>query len=56
VTVETSPSTSPITAIEASSNTTSSGKIHIKLGRAQIRIEGNPDPGLLRTVLESLRR
>ena len=56
VTVETAPITSPITAIEAPSNITASGKIHIKLGRAQIRIEGNPDPGLLRIVLESLRR
>ena len=29
--------------------------IHIKLGQAQIRIEGSPDVALLRTVLESLR-
>ncbi len=29
--------------------------IHIKLGHAQIRIEGTPDVALLRVVLESLR-
>ena len=56
VTVETAPSTSPIMTIEAPSNTPPTGKIHIKLGRAQIRIEGNPDPALLRAVLGSLRR
>jgi transposase len=32
------------------------GAIHIKLGHAQIRIEGSADPALVRTVLESLRR
>ena len=31
------------------------GAIHIKLGHAQIRIEGTPDAALLRLVLESLR-
>ena len=31
------------------------GSIHIKLGHAQIRIEGTPAAGLLRMVLESLR-
>jgi transposase len=31
------------------------GAIHIKLGHAQIRIEGTPDVALLRLVLESLR-
>ncbi len=31
------------------------GTIHIKLGHAQIRIEGTPDVALLRLVLESLR-
>ncbi len=31
------------------------GTIHIKLARAQIRIEGNVDVGLLRTVLKLLR-
>ncbi len=31
------------------------GAIHIKLGHAQIRIEGTPDVALLRVVLESLR-
>ena len=29
--------------------------IHIKLGHAQIRVEGIPDVALLRVVLESLR-
>lgn len=31
------------------------GTIHIKLGHAQLRIEGTPDVTLLRLVLESLR-
>jgi transposase len=31
------------------------GTIHIKLARAQIRIEGSADIGLLRTVLKLLR-
>jgi transposase len=31
------------------------GTIHIKLTRAQIRIEGSVDVGLLRTVLKLLR-
>lgn len=31
------------------------GSIHIKLGQAQIRIEGSADASLLRLVLESLR-
>jgi hypothetical protein len=31
------------------------GTIHIKLARAQIRIEGRADVGLLRTVLKLLR-
>jgi hypothetical protein len=33
----------------------SPGAIHIKLGHAQIRIEGSADPALLRMILESLR-
>jgi transposase len=37
------------------SATASPGAIHIKLGHAQIRIEGSADPGLLRMILESLR-
>ncbi|HLY97181.1 MAG TPA: transposase [Sideroxyarcus sp.] len=32
-----------------------SGAIHVKLGHAQIRIEGSADPALVRMVLESLR-
>jgi transposase len=31
------------------------GTIHIKIGAAQIRVEGRVDGGLLRLVLESLR-
>jgi transposase len=33
----------------------SPGAIHIKLGQAQIRIEGNADPILVRMVLDALR-
>lgn len=33
-----------------------SSTIHIKLRKAHLRIEGSPDPALLRAVLESLRR
>lgn len=32
------------------------GTIHIKLGHAQVRIEGGADPALLRVLLECLRR
>jgi transposase len=32
-----------------------SGTIHIGLRQAQVRIEGNADPGLLRVLLECLR-
>ena len=31
------------------------GTIHIELRRAQVRIEGNADPALVRVLLESLR-
>ena len=31
------------------------GTIHIKLGQAQVRIEGSADPALLRVLLECLR-
>ena len=31
------------------------GTIHIELGQAQVRIEGNADPALLRVLLECLR-
>jgi transposase len=58
VTVEMSPSTATGLAGESSARPLSAGSpgtIHIKLGQAQIRIEGNADPVLLRTVLESLR-
>ena len=32
-----------------------SGTIHLELGHAQVRIEGNADPALVRVVLEYLR-
>jgi transposase len=52
VTVE-APSTPP--APERPAIEPASGAIHIKLGHAQVRIEGSADPGLVRLVLESLR-
>lgn len=33
----------------------SSGTIHIQLPHAQVRVEGNADPGLVRVLLECLR-
>lgn len=50
-----SPSTLPVIGAEPSSTTAPQGAIHIKLGCAQIRIEGSADPALVRMVLESLR-
>jgi|SRR5215469_5808278 len=47
----------PVT-LQAGTGAASSGEggtIHIKLARAQIRIEGGVDVGLLRTVLKLLR-
>jgi transposase len=47
----------PVT-LQAPTSAVSSGEagtIHIKLARAQIRIEGSVDAGLLRTVLKLLR-
>jgi transposase len=56
VMVEASASTVPeVVPASGVSSASSSGTIHIKLGHAQIRIEGNADPALLRTLLESLR-
>jgi transposase len=55
VTVEASPNESQGIREEPSSTTAAAGAIHIKLGHAQIRIEGSADPALLRMVLESLR-
>ena len=40
----------------AASSSAASSTIHIKLRKAHLRIEGSPDPALLRAVLESLRR
>jgi transposase len=51
VTVEPSPSAAPVVPTERPS----AGTIHIKLGQAQIRIEGNADPILVRMVLDALR-
>ena len=39
-----------------SSSSSSPGRIHIQLHHAQVRIEGSADPGLLRVLLECLRR
>jgi transposase len=55
VTVEASPSAALAMAAQPSCSTAPAGAIHIKLGHAQIRIEGSADPVLLRMVLESLR-
>ena len=55
VTVETSASAPLAHYAEASPPTAAAGMIHIKLGQAQIRIEGQADAALLRMVLESLR-
>jgi transposase len=55
VTVEASPNASPAIGAEPSCSTAPAGAIHIKLGHAQIRIEGSPDAVSLRMVLESLR-
>ena len=46
---------SPASPAEQPSAEPVGGAIHIKLGHAQIRIEGTPDVALLRLVLESLR-
>jgi transposase len=40
----------------ASSGPCSPGEIHIELRHAQVRIEGKPDPAVLRVVLEYLCR
>ena len=55
VTVETSSSAPLAMSAEGSPTAFPVGTIHIKLGQAQIRIEGNADATLLRMVLESLR-
>lgn len=55
VTVEASAGAPVVVNAEASSPATAAGMIHIKLGQAQIRVEGNANPALLRMVLELLR-
>ena len=57
---ESSPSLATRTSRECSPSADFSkcmpGTIHIELGQAQVRIEGSADPGLLRVLLECLRR
>jgi transposase len=43
------------TSLRESSPRSSSGTIHIQLPHAQVRVEGNADPGLVRVLLECLR-
>ena len=50
VTVDPSPSAAPVVPERPSP-----GAIHIKLSQAQIRIEGNADPILVRMVLDALQ-
>jgi transposase len=54
VTVEASPNAS--LSAGSPSLPAAAGAIHIKLGHAQIRIEGSPDAALLQMVLKSLLR
>ena len=42
--------------LPACDSRSSSGTIHIQLGHAQVRVEGNADPELLRVLLKCLRR
>jgi transposase len=51
VTVDPSPSAAAVVPAERALP----GAIHIKLNQAQIRIEGNADPILVRMVLDALR-
>jgi transposase len=51
VTVTPSPNAAPVVLAERPLP----GAIHIKLSQAQIRIEGNADPILVRMVLDALR-
>lgn len=55
VTVEAGSSVPLARGAGVSVSTTAAGTIHIKLGQAQIRVEGHADPALLRIALESLR-
>jgi transposase len=45
-----------LTAGSGSSLPSSRGTIHIQLRHAQVSVEGNVDPGLLRVLLECLQR
>ncbi len=51
---ESAPSTIALTE-SRSSAASFSGTIHLELRQAQVRIEGNPDPALVRVLLECLR-
>jgi transposase len=53
---ENSPPPMTFPSSERSASTPLPGTIHIKLGHAQVRIEGNTDPTLVRVLLECLRR
>jgi transposase len=57
---ESSPSLATTTSRECSPSVDFSkstpGTIHVELRHAQVRIEGNADPALLRVLLECLRR
>ncbi len=57
---ESSPSQATTTSRECSPSVDFSkstpGTIHVELRHAQVRIEGNADPALLRVLLECLRR
>lgn len=53
---ESSPLSTISLAEQRSSPACSSGRIHIELRHAQVRIEGSADPALLRVLLECLGR
>jgi transposase len=44
------------TWIEVANPKSNPGRIHIELGQAKVRIEGDADPGLVRVLLECLAR
>ena len=53
---ESSPPPMPSPSSERSASMPLPGTIHIKLGHAQVRIEGDADPALVRVLMECLRR
>ena len=54
--VSESPEPLPVERSSADLRKLPPGTIHIELRQAQIRIEGNADPGLVRVLLECLQR